>query len=78
MNVNGQCYSYKENNEEESSPEPETGQGKFVFPGGAIYGEETDRMRFLIRVDLDGGWIGGAEICSVSKIVSDEDQGRER
>lgn len=29
----------KENEEEAAPPEPETGNGKFLFPGGGMYGE---------------------------------------
>lgn len=39
MGGNGQNLVEKDNDEEEAPPEPERGQGKFVFPGGAIYGE---------------------------------------
>lgn len=30
----------RDTDEETVLPEPETGEGKFVFPNGAIYGEQ--------------------------------------
>ncbi len=29
----------RDTDEETAQPEPETGEGKFVFPNGAVYGE---------------------------------------
>lgn len=32
----------RDTDEETAPPEPETGEGKFVFPNGAIYGEQHE------------------------------------
>lgn len=30
----------RDTDEEQAPPEPETGEGKFVFPNGAVYGKK--------------------------------------
>lgn len=38
--VSSKMSDVKDNTDEENSPrEPERGEGKFMFPGGAVYGE---------------------------------------
>lgn len=39
----------RDTDEETAPPEPETGEGKFVFPNGAVYGEMAMVRRKMAR-----------------------------